>query len=178
MISTSLSWGKIISHNYGVDYGFFDNKLSGSFDYYIRYTNDMVGPSVELPAVLGTTVPLANNTDLKTWGFEFEIDWRDRLKNGLGYGAKFTLSDSQSKILRYSNPTNSLSKYREGQMLGKSGVTTIELQNLGRNGRIFSKFAKDTSALGTSWSAGDIMYLDVNGDGKIDWGESFRYLRI
>jgi len=27
-------------------------------------------------------------------------------------------------------------------------------------------------ALGTNWSAGDIMYLDVNGDGKIDWGES------
>jgi len=73
MISTSLSWEKIISHNYGVDYGFFDNKLSGSFDYYIRYTNDMVGPSVELPAVLGTTVPLANNTDLKTWGLSLRL---------------------------------------------------------------------------------------------------------
>jgi TonB-linked SusC/RagA family outer membrane protein len=175
MISASLSWEKIISHNYGVDYGLFDNRLSGSFDYYIRYTNDMVGPSVELPVVLGTTVPLANNTDLKTWGFEFEIGWRDRLKNGLGYGAKFTLSDSQSKILRYSNPTNSLSKYREGQMLGEIwGYTTIGIAKSQEemNEYLASLPEGGQDALGTNWSAGDIMYLDVNGDGKIDWGES------
>ena len=34
------------------------------------------------------------------------------------YGAKLSLSDSQSKILRYGNPTGSLSKYVEGELIG------------------------------------------------------------
>lgn len=175
MISAGLTWEKIISHNYGVDYGIFDNRLSGSFDYYIRYTNDMVGPSIELPEVLGTAVPLANNTDLKTWGFEFEIGWRDRLKNGFSYGAKFILSDSQSKILKYSNPTNSLTKYREGQMLGEIwGYQTIGIAKTQEemDNHLASLPEGGQTAIGTNWKAGDIMYADTNKDGKIDWGEN------
>jgi hypothetical protein len=36
--------------------------------------------SPELPVILGTSVPKVNNTDLKTYGFEFSIGWNDRLK--------------------------------------------------------------------------------------------------
>jgi TonB-linked SusC/RagA family outer membrane protein len=175
LISSSLTWEKISSYNVGLDYGMFNNRLTGSFDSYIRYTKDMVGPSIELPATLGTDVPLSNNTDLETWGFEFEIGWKDHLKNGLGYSAKFTLSDSQTKILRYSNPTNSLTQYREGQMMGEIwGYTTIGIAKT--QGEMDKHLASlpngGQNSLGTNWSAGDIMYKDINGDGKIDWGEN------
>ena len=53
LISTALTWEKVRTWNIGLDWGLFNNRLTGSFDAYIRYTDNMVGPSVELPATLG-----------------------------------------------------------------------------------------------------------------------------
>ena len=93
LVSYNLSWEKIRTWNAGVDFGLFNNRLTGSFDYYIRKTDDMVGPSEKLPVVLGTAVPSSNNTNLKTFGWELELMWKDRLNNGLNYSARFTLAE-------------------------------------------------------------------------------------
>lgn len=74
--------GKIRTWNVGIDIGLFNNRLTGSFDYFIRNTNDMVGPSEKLPATLGIAVPPSNNTDLRTAGWELELMWKDRLQTG------------------------------------------------------------------------------------------------
>ena len=67
LISTALTWEKIKNTNIGLDFGAFNNRLTGSFDYFWRKTKNMVGPGVELPAILGTSVPATNNTDLTTF---------------------------------------------------------------------------------------------------------------
>ena len=115
LISSTMGWERI--WNIGLDFGAFNNRLTGSFDYYTRETLDMIGPAPELPSILGLSVPKTNNTDLRTYGFDLEIAWQDRLRNGLGYGIKFVLSDSQTEITRYPNPTNTLDKYRKGRHL-------------------------------------------------------------
>jgi len=175
LLSSTMTWERIKTYNVGVDLGLLDNRLTSSFDYYIRYTNDMIGPAPELPVTLGTTVPTTNNTDLKTKGFEFSLTWNDRLDNGLGYNVNFVLSDSKTEITRYPNPTGNLSTYYTGQQYGEIwGYTTIgiaktqeemdkhlaTLENGGQN------------AVGSNWGAGDIMYKDVNKDGKIDNGSN------
>lgn len=173
LISSLLTWERVKSWNIGLDIGAFNNRLTSSFDYYTRNTLDMVGPAPELPVSLGTAVPKANNTDLRTYGFDFEIAWTDRLKNGVGYGLKFILSDSQTKITRYPNTTGRLDTYRTGQMMGEIwGYTTLGIAK--------SQEEMDTylaslpnggqDALGNKWEAGDIMFADINGDGKIDNG--------
>ena len=80
----------------GLDWSFFNNRLSGSFDYFVRYTYDMIGPAPELSSLLGTSVPKINNSDMKSYGFELEVNWRDRIGE-VSYGAKFVLSDDQQK---------------------------------------------------------------------------------
>lgn len=172
LVSQSLTWEKIKNFNVGLDWAAFNNRLTGSFDYFVRKTTDMMGPGVELPAVLGTSVPATNNTDMKTYGWELQIGWRDQIGD-FRYGVKLSLSDAQSKILRYGNPTKSLSKYIEGEKIGNIyGYTTIgiaktdeemqkHLESLPNGGQ---------SALGNNWAAGDIMYADLNGDGKINNG--------
>ena len=45
LISTALTWEKVRTWNIGLDWGLFNNRLTGSFDAYIRYTDNMVGPS-------------------------------------------------------------------------------------------------------------------------------------
>jgi len=173
LISSSLTWENIKSYNIGADLSALKNRLTVSYDYFIRFTNDMVGPAPELPATLGQSVPRTNNTDLKTYGFELDIAWQDRLKNDLGYNIHFILSDSQTKILKYPNKTNSLSTYQEGQKMGEIwGYETIGIAKTQEemDAHLASLPEGGQNALGSDWKAGDIMYKDLNNDGKIDNG--------
>lgn len=172
-ISTGLTWEKIRTWNVGGDLGMFSNRLTSSFDYYIRYTDDMLAAGIELPATFGTGVPPTNNTNLKTSGFEFSMDWKDRLSNGFGYGIRVVVSDARSKVTKYPNPTNQLDRYVQGRTLGEIwGYTTkgIAKSDAEMTAHLASLPNGGQNAIGDSWSAGDIMYVDINGDGKIDKG--------
>ena len=174
LISTSLSWEKIKNTNIGFDFGALNNRLTGSFDYFWRKTKNMVGPGVELPAILGATVPSTNNTDLTTFGWELSIGWRDKVGE-LGYGVKLNISDNQTRIDKYPNPTNSLSKYMAGELTGDIyGYTTIGIAKTQEemDAHIASLAKGGQTAIGSKWEAGDIMYADINGDGKIDNGSN------
>lgn len=175
LISTTLTWEDIVTYNGGLDLGMLKGRLNFSADFYQRSTQNMVGPAPELPVILGTPVPVTNNTDLETKGFELEVGWRDRTSNGVGYGARFLLSDSRTRITRYSNPSNSLGRYRAGQEMGEIwGYTTKGIAHTKQemDDHLATLTNGGQNALGGYWEAGDIMYEDVNGDGKIDWGES------
>ena len=81
LISMLLTWEKVRSWNAGIDFAAFDSRLTGSFEYFIRQTLDMVGPADELPVILGTSVPSTNNTDLQTEGWELELTSRPKAGN-------------------------------------------------------------------------------------------------
>lgn len=174
LVSTSLTWEKIESWDAGLDWGLFNNRLTGSFDWFIRDTRDMVGNAPELPALLGTSVPVTNNTDLRTTGWELQLAWRDALSCGLNYGVTFNISDSRTKILNYpNNPTNSISTYIEGRYTGEIwGYVTKGLAKT--NDEMDAHLATlpngGQNEFGSNWAAGDIMYEDLNHDGKISSG--------
>ena len=85
----------------------------------------MIGPAPELSSLLGTSVPKINNSDMKSYGFELEVNWRDRIGE-VSYGAKFVLSDDQQKILRYPNDSYDVGSYYKGEHLNDIwGLTTI-----------------------------------------------------
>ncbi|MFD2835493.1 TonB-dependent receptor [Gramella sp. AN32] len=173
LVSESLTWERVKSWNAGLDVALFNNRLSGSFDYFTRYTTDMVGPAPELPVILGTAVPVENNTDLKTYGFEVNLNWRDQLKNGLGYNINILLSDAQTEITKYPNETGTLSTYVQDRTIGEIwGYETVDIARYA--GEMEAHLASlpngGQDALGSQWAQGDIMYKDLNGDGTIDSG--------
>ena len=174
LISTSLTWETIQTTNIGFDFGAFNNRLTGSFDYYWRKTKDMVGPGIELPATLGTDVPVTNNCDLTTYGWELSVSWRDKIGQ-VNYGVKLSLSDSKTRVDSYANPTNSLDTYIEGELIGNIyGYTTIGIAKTDEEmeAHLASLPNGGQTAIGSSWAAGDIMYADINGDGKVDNGSN------
>lgn len=173
LISSMLGWERINNWNIGLDWGVFNNRLKGSFDYYVRNTLDMVGPAPELPAILGTDVPKTNNTDLQTYGWELELSWNDRLQNGLDYSIKLLLSDSQTEITRYPNDTKTFDRYYSGQKMGD--VWGYETIGIAKSDQEMADYLATLpnggqNSLGNNWLAGDVMYKDLNGDGKIDKG--------
>ncbi|MGK9118265.1 SusC/RagA family TonB-linked outer membrane protein [Olivibacter jilunii] len=174
LVSTVLTWEKVRSWNIGLDYGLFKNRLTGTFDYFTRYTDNMVGPAPELPATLGIATPQTNNTDLHTKGWEVSIGWSDRLANGLSYGVNLNLSDQITMIDSYpSNKTNSIDTYiggyRDGLIWGYETVGLAKTQ-AEMDAHLASLPNGGQNSLSSQWGAGDIMYRDLNGDGKISAG--------
>lgn len=171
LVSEVLTWEKIESWDAGIDFALFNSRLTGSFDYYVRNTKDMIGNAPQMTALLGANVPVTNNTDLSTKGWELTIGWQDRLSNGLQYGVSFNISDAWTKITRYpNNPTGLINQYITGQEINLIwGYETVGIAKTQEQMDEHLKTA-DQSSLGSNWGAGDIMYRDVNGDGKISAG--------
>ncbi len=177
LISQAMTWERVKNWNIGTDLTLLKDRLSASFDYYTRKTVDMIGPAPKLPSTLGATEPSTNNTDLRTNGFELSVAWADHLDNGLNYSLRVNVSDSKTKILRYPNPTSSIdtnvASYYAGETLGDTwGYETVGIaktkQEMDAHLATLPHGGQD--AIGTQWDAGDIMYKDLNGDGKIDSG--------
>lgn len=187
LVSTTLTWERIKNLNMGFDFGAFGNRLTGSFDYFIRKTTDMVGPGIELPLTLGAKVPDTNNCNLSTYGWELQLSWRDQIGD-FSYGVKMNLSDAKSKIDSYPNPTRMINNktiyddtdlvsdyetYIDGEILGNIyGFETIGIAKTQEemDAHIASLPNGGQTALGNKWEAGDIMYADINNDGKVDSG--------
>lgn len=174
LVSAELGWERIYNYNYGVDLAAFNNRLTASFEYYIRDTKDMVGPSEEISPLIGASAPSQNNTSLRTKGWEIQVNWQDRIRD-FNYHVAFNLSDSRTKVTKYPNPSNLLSTYREGQYLGEIwGFQTYGMAKT--DDEIASYIAEhDQSKLagGTKkWRAGDIMYANLDEDPAITQGTS------
>ncbi|MFI3321161.1 MAG: TonB-dependent receptor [Rikenellaceae bacterium] len=182
LLNSAMTWETIKTTNIGLDFRVLRNRLSGTFEWFNRKTEDMVGPAPELSNILGTDVPKENNTDLETRGWEFNIKWNDRTSGGFGYSAGIQISDSKTTILDYPNTSYDLSltskggtpgTYYSGQNYGEIyGYTTIGIAKTQAemDAHLATLNNGGQSALGSQWSAGDIMYKDINGDGKIDYG--------
>ncbi len=172
-ISSALTWEKIKSWNIGLDFSALRDRLYGTVDVFTRETTDMIGPADELPVIFGTAVPKTNNTDLVSKGFELELGWKDRAFGQLDYGVRFVLSDAVTTITRYSNPSGTLGTYYEGMHLGDFwGYKTIGIAKTDEEmlEHLISLPDGGQNAIGNNWQAGDIMYADLNGDGKVDAG--------
>ena len=171
LVSPLVTWEKVTQWDLGLDFSILNNRLKGTFDYYQRATTDMLSAGKLLPNILGTAEPLENAADMVTRGWELALNWNDQLSNGLHYSVGFNLSDTQAEITRFDNPNKSLSSaYFEGMILGD--IWGYESTLFTSAEEIAS--APDQSRLdgGIKKVPGDIKFIDLNGDGKVDNGDN------
>ncbi len=175
LIAGDLTWEKVTTANYGIDLAFLKNRLNFTGDIYRRDTKDMLTTGEVLPTVLGTSVPQENAADLKTVGFDLTIAWRDKVKlagKPLQYSIDFNLSDSQSEITKFSNPTGTLTSYYKGMKIGEIwGLNAVGLYSTAEE----AKNGPDQTEILVSPAkypaqAGSINYEDRDKDGKISRG--------
>ena len=183
IVRNDFTWETVRTLNYGIDLGFFNNRLTASFDLFKRQTLDMLGPGASLPSILGAAPPLQNAADLEVNGWELEMKWKGQLNN-LSYYVGLNLSDSQAEITRFNNTAGLLGNYYVGQKLGEiygyvtdgyytnadyvPGTLNASLQN----GTLLPGVVK---VQGVNPNPGDIKYKDLNGDGIINSGNSTLY---
>lgn len=186
-VSSSLTWETVISKNIGLDLGFFRNRLTFNGDFFIRDTKNMLTTAMTLPSVYGASAPKENAADLRTYGYELALSWKDNVMvagKPLYYGITATLGDNVSYITRYENPEKLISDHFVGKRLGDiwgyrtDGLFQTDEEAAAYEAAVDNKvvhdyiFGKNTNAPNNHLMAGDLKYKDLNGDGAINTGKN------
>ena len=176
LVSPTFTWEQVSQWDIGTEMEFLQHRLSVSYDYYTRYTTGMFAQSAPVPAVLGTDVPKVNSADLKTKGWELSANWHDNIGKNTTYRIGIVLSNSDAYITKYNNnPTKLLStdnsSYYVGEHIGE--IWGLKADGLFQSDAEAAAYPIDQSLLyGGTWHAGDVKYLDLDGDQKITSGKA------
>lgn len=177
-VNPDMTWEKIRTLDIGFDAGFFNNELNVTFDWYQRRNVGMLVAGNEIVRYAGIAVaPLENGGDMKTNGWELQIDYNHAFNKDFAIYGTFTLSDAKSEITKWNNTTGALNSWYKGKKLGEIwGFETDRYFNssdVNQDGTLKTG-TPDQSYLQNGsfrFGAGDIKYKDLNNDGKIDTGK-------
>lgn len=163
--SQSRTWETIETKNLGVDFAFLNSRLTGSFDYYIKNNRNML-VNDQLPATLGGSAPTQNIGKLETKGWDFSLAWSDKIGT-LSYSISAMLSDSKNKLLELKGND----AYGEGLIYTRKGYSLnsyfgYQFDGIIQNEEQLSAY-KQLGNVPANLGVGDVMYRDVDGDGKI-----------
>lgn len=175
VVPDNLTWEKVATYDVGLDADFLKNRLSFSGDVYMRNTTDLYISGPEIPATFGASTPKGNYGALQTRGWELTLSWRDQRKlagKDFSYSVKGSLWDSRTWVTKYYNQSGNIFNFYEGKELG-------EIWGFRTDGYFLSN--EEASAwypdqfhvnypLGSGPYAGDLKFLDVNGDKVINTG--------
>ena len=174
IVNATMTWETVKTLDFGFDVNALNNRLTATFDWFTRKTENMIGPAPILGSVLGADAPKTNNCDMRTTGWEFEIGWNDRIGQ-VNYSARFNISDNTSKILRYPYDgefdKQSYGGYHNGLVLNE--IWGYESVGIAQSDEQMAEWiaAGNKPSWGSNWGAGDIMYKDLDGNGIINGGE-------
>ncbi|MDR2916130.1 MAG: TonB-dependent receptor [Tannerella sp.] len=96
MGNSIITWETAETKNMGVDFGFFGNQLTGSFEYYIRDTKDIL-LNLPIPGTIGLSAPAQNAGEVSNKGWDLNLNYRDKIGE-LGYSIGFILSDVKNEV--------------------------------------------------------------------------------
>lgn len=92
-----LTWYKIKSYNLGLDFGVFNNKLTGTFDVYKRNRSGLLATSAAvIPGTVGASLPQENLNSDRNFGYELSLQYDDSYRD-LNYYVRGQLSATKSK---------------------------------------------------------------------------------
>ncbi len=178
LANNDLKWETTDSKNIGFDYGFFNNRLSGSINYYFNKTEDMLITKKLAPSG-GLYNPILNVGEISNKGVEFEVNWNDK-KGDFDYQIGFNLSTTKNRVESLADA---------GQMLPGEGLKygtehfptqTIVGRPIGgfylyRTDGIFQSMDevqahadKNGNLMQPDAFPGDIRFKDLNNDGVIN----------
>ena len=170
IVANQITWAKPQTLGFGMEVAALDNRLRGEYYWYQRTVYDQLGPASTLPEVLGVNPPQTNNAVSETRGWEMSLSWRDQAcvlaGSPLNYNVRFILSDYIGYVVSYpDNVTGSRKSWTPGQMFGK-------LYGYQSAGIATDKNSLQNNVLpGNGWYyTGDLLFQDLNGDGRIDSG--------
>lgn len=162
----NLKWETTEETNGGLDFGFLNEKIFGSFDYFSRRTTDILITPPYVAAIGAGASQVQNGATVDNKGFEFNIGYRDRTKSGLGYSIGINVGAFRDKVV-YVPPTV-VSGYPGNIEKTILGHSPQEMFGYVVQGIFQSQADVDKAPTQAGKGIGRLQYADLNGDGKID----------
>ena len=167
----NVKWETTEEFDLGLDYGFFDGRLTGELDYYDKTTRDAL-INIRIPGILGDTNSeyTTNAASFKNRGFEFSIAWNHRLSDDLTYSIGGNIATNKNEIINL----NGGQALREGNPGGSQGFTTFSDNGqpigsfyLVETDGVFQTAEEVAASAQKDARPGDLRYKDLNNDGEI-----------
>ena len=97
LANPGITWETTETTNLGVDLAFLDGRLNSTFDYFTRTTKDIL-LRLPVPLIVGLNPAFQNAGEVENRGWEFAVNWRDQLGNGLEYSVGFNIADVTNEV--------------------------------------------------------------------------------
>lgn len=184
-LNSNLTWETSEQTDIGLDLELMDNRLSISADYYDKRTYNLIqSQTMNWPITIGLDAMLINQGEVRNRGVEVEGSWRDNINKDFSYfisgnfsylknwvsdiGVRdadgnpgvWTDTDSDFRSLPYARQT------AEGEPLGSFYL--IKTDGIFKSDEEAKNHVKDGNRIQPNAVAGDLKFVDFNGDGKID----------
>jgi len=166
----NLKWETSYKSNIGLDFGFLNNTLLWTIDgFYDNRKDILVQKYATTPTMAGLPLPYENAGETKSWGFDSELTYDKQINKSLRLVLKGNVMLTRSKIINIDEPFKQYAyQYQAGNPIGQpfgyesNGLFTQEELDNG----------SDVVQNGGNIHAGDLKYVDTNGDKKIDWNDA------
>ena len=117
----NLKWEETSMLNIGVDFGFLNNRISGTIEYYDKQTDDLLyNYSVPVPPYLYPTM-LANVGSMSNKGFEFMLTGDIIRNSNIRWTSSFNIAHNKNKITSLSNEDFATSAIKTGSAWVRGG---------------------------------------------------------
>lgn len=179
--NSDILWERTQSTSVGLDFNVLDNRISTSVDYFIKDTHDML---VAVPIVYSsgyTSTPMQNAGSVRNKGWEVQLSYKDRIGD-----FNFELSGNFTKVKNEVTALGGNDDAIYGGNLGSpNNLGYVNKTVVGAPIACFygwktagimteADFNEDGSpkvpvfSSGSTYTPGDMKFVDVNGDGVID----------
>jgi TonB-linked SusC/RagA family outer membrane protein len=173
LANPNVSWETSEQTNIGVDLRFINNKLGVVVDWYNKMTKDWL-VQAPIAAVYGFNAPYINGGDVKNTGVELALNWNDR-RNDFSYDANFNISYNRNKVTKIANEEGIIHGPEDAISEGTGEYYRVEVgRPIGffwgyKTAGIFQNEQQiaATKAKLEGAQPGDVIFVDVNGDGQI-----------
>jgi TonB-linked SusC/RagA family outer membrane protein len=168
----NIFWEKSTQKDIGLDLGLFQNAFTFTADYYDKTTTGML-LSIPVPSSAGSAgSPTENAGKVRNSGFEFEAGYRKNVNRDFRYSINANFATVKNKVVSLAGgkpiPGGRIDDNvfatltTEGQPIG--AFYMLRQEGIFQNAHEVFTHAYQ----GPGVQAGDVKYLDVNGDGVID----------
>ena len=164
--NTEIKWEETHTWNAGVDFGFINNRITGSIDFYKRMTKDLL-TYANYPA--GSNLSNKGNMnigDLENLGIEFNLSTRPVVTDKVTWTSAINVAWNKNKITRLAEGADT----QTGSIGGQNGY--IQKHDVGHPAYSFYVYEQVYDENGNPL---DNVFVDRNGDGQIDESDKYLY---
>ena len=102
-IDPSLGWEITEETSIGIDVKMLENRLSATFDWYDKNTNNVI-LNVTPPLTVGTGATPAHAGEISNTGFEISLNWTDEINDNLKYWIGGNYTSNKNEVSNVYNP--------------------------------------------------------------------------